>query len=218
LVRTIAGWQPEKGHETLYVVRERMRKRVWCAAPLLSSATPEVRRLIVMARQWAERLDKPVRGWMSEKQEACVKAIASECPGTPHRSCSHPFLRDVAQPVLEMDRRAQVKLRRKVRGVRAIARRVLADHRPAATPEPTPPDERSKPAVAPLAAASEAAAPWASSDLGLPATDSALEAPGGATTGAVLVADEGGEVVLGDGAAVRGMLHDSQGGPLHPPG
>jgi len=27
-----------------------------------------------------------------------------------------------------------------------------------------------------------------------------------------------GEVVLGYGAAVRGMLNDSQGGPLHPPG
>jgi hypothetical protein len=62
LVLTIDGLQPEKGHETLYVVRELMRKRVWFAEPLLSSATPEVRRLIVVARQWAERLDKPVGG------------------------------------------------------------------------------------------------------------------------------------------------------------
>src|SRR5215470_11128327 len=60
LVLTIDGLQPEKGHETLYVVRELMRKRVWFAEPLLSSATSEVRRLIVVARQWAERLDKPV--------------------------------------------------------------------------------------------------------------------------------------------------------------
>ncbi len=219
LVLTIDGVQPEKGHETLYGVRELMRKRVWCAEPLLSSATPEVRRLIVVARQWAERLDKPVRGWMSEKQDAFVKAIASEFPGTPHRYCYNHFLRDLAQPVLEMDSRAKVKMRRKVRGLRAIERRVLEDHRPAAAPEPTPPDERSKTEVAPLAAASEAAAaPCASSDLGLPATDSALEATGGATTGEARVEDEVGEVVLGYGAAVRGILHDSQGGPLHPPG
>src|SRR6266516_2119241 len=65
LVLTIDGLQPEKGHETLYVVRELMRKRVWFAEPLLSSATQEVRRLIALARQWAERLDKPVRVWMS---------------------------------------------------------------------------------------------------------------------------------------------------------
>jgi len=215
---TIDGLQPEKGHETLSVVRELMRKRVWFAEPLLSSATPEVRRLIVVARQWAERLDKPVRGWMSDKQEAFVTAIASECPGTPHHYCSTHFLRDVAQPVLEMDSRAKVKMRCKVRGLRAIDRRVLEDHRPAAAPAPLPPDERSKPETALLAAASEAAALCASSDLSLPATDSALEAPGGATTGEGLVEDEVGEVVLGYCAAVRGILHDSQGGPLHPPG
>jgi len=218
LVLTIDGLQPEKGHETLYVVRELMRKRVWFAEPLLSSATSEVRRLIVVARQWAERLDKPVRGWMSDKQDAFVKAIASEFPGTPHHYCYNHFLRDVAQPVLEMDSRAKVKMRRKVRGLRAIERRVLENHRPAAAPEPIPPAERSKPETALLAAASEAAALCASSNLGLPATDSTLEALGGATTGEVLVEDEVGEVVLGYCAAVRGILNDSQGGPLHPPG
>jgi hypothetical protein len=35
LVLTIDGLQPEKGHETLYVVRELRRKRVWFAEPLL---------------------------------------------------------------------------------------------------------------------------------------------------------------------------------------
>ena len=60
LVLTIDGLQPEKGHETFYVVRELMRKRGWFAASLLASATPEVRRFIALARQWAERLDKPV--------------------------------------------------------------------------------------------------------------------------------------------------------------
>jgi hypothetical protein len=155
---------------------------------------------------------------MSDKQEAFVTAIASEFPGTPHRYCQNHFLRDVAQPVLAMDSRAKVKMRRKVRGLRAIERRVLEDHRPAAAPEPTPPDERSKTDAPPLAAASEAAALCASSDRGLPATDSALEATGGATPGEALVEDEVGEVVLGYCAAVRGILNDSQGGPLHPPG
>jgi hypothetical protein len=50
LVLTLDGLHPEKGHETFYVVRELMRKRVWCAAPLLSRATQEVQRLIVVAR------------------------------------------------------------------------------------------------------------------------------------------------------------------------
>jgi hypothetical protein len=208
LVLTIDGLQPEKGHETLYVVRELMRKRVWFAEPLLSSATEEVRRLIVVARQWSECLDKPVRGWMSDKQDAFVTAIAGEFPGTPHRYCQNHFLRDVAQPVLDMDSRAKVKMRRKVRGLRAIERRVLEERRHAAAPTPTPTDESPK----------TAEPPRASSDLGWTSTESPPEATGGTTTEEARGADEGGEVVLGYCAAVRGILNDSQGGPLHPPG
>src|SRR5260370_11623490 len=197
LVLTIDGVQPEKGHETLYVVREVMSTGVWFAEPLLSSGTPGVRRLIVVARQWAERLDKPVRGWMSDKQDAFVKAIATEFPGTPHRYCYNHFLRDLAQPVLEMDSRAKVKMRRKVRGVRAIERRVLEAHRPAAAPEPTPSDERSKTDAPPLVgAALAAAAPWTPSGRGLPTTESAVEATGVATTEEALVQDEAGGVLL----------------------
>jgi len=196
-----------------------MRKRVWCAEPLLSRATQAVRRLIVVARQGAERLDKPVRVWMSDKQDAFVTAIADECVGLPHRYGHNPFRRDVAQPVLDMDSRAKVKMRRKVRGLRAIERRVLAERRQAAAPEPLPPDESPKPAESPrVAAANAAAAPCASSAPSLVLRASAMEATGRATTGDAPGADEAGEVGLEYGAAVRGMLNDSQGGPLHPPG
>jgi len=196
-----------------------MRKRVWCAEPLLSRATQAVRRLIVVARQGAERLDKPVRVWMSDKQDAFVTAIADECVGLPHRYGHNPFRRDVAQPVLDMDSRAKVKMRRKVRGLRAIERRVLAERRQAAAPKPLPPDEGPKPEEWPRVDPSEAAAALcASSDPCVVPMDSAMEVTGLATTGDAPVADEVGEVVLGYCAAVRGMLNDSQGGPLHPPG
>jgi hypothetical protein len=65
------------------VVRELRRKRVWFAEPLLASATHEVQRVVALARQWAERLDKPVGGWMSDKQDAFVKAIGTEFPTLP---------------------------------------------------------------------------------------------------------------------------------------
>jgi hypothetical protein len=208
LVLTIDGLQPEKGHETLYVVRELMCKRVWFAEPLLASATQEVRRLIILARQWAAHLDKPVRAWMSDKQDAFVTAIADEFVGVPHRYCHNHFLRDVAQPVLDLDSQAKVKMRSKVRGLRAIERRVLAERRQAAVSDPPLPQESPQSADALLRDPSEAAAavPCAPGALGL------------ATTGNVPVEDEAGEVVLGYCAAVRGILNDSQGGPLRPPG
>src|SRR3954463_8221712 len=92
LILTIDGLQPEKGHETLYVVRELTGKRVWFAEALLSATATEVRRLIAKARQWAEALGKPVTLWVSDKQDAFVTGIAAEFPGVPHRYCANHFL------------------------------------------------------------------------------------------------------------------------------
>ena len=182
VILSIDGRQPEKGHETLYVVRELERKRVWFAEALLSSATAEVQQLLAQARRWAEGLGKPVRLWMSDKQDAFVRGIAAEFPGVPHRYCANHFLRDVAKPVLEADSHAKVRMRRTVRGLRASEQEVLSEQR---TPEPP----------------------------------SLLAPPREATSSdAVEVADESQDVVLDYGAAVRGILNDDQGGPLHPPG
>ena len=60
IILSIDGLQPEKGHETLYVVRELTQKRVWFAEPLISATADEVRRLIAKAKEWAESLGKPV--------------------------------------------------------------------------------------------------------------------------------------------------------------
>ena len=125
LVLTIDGIQPEKGHETIYVVRELRQQRIWFAESLLSSATEEIQAVIRRARLVAERLDIPVCGWMSDKQEAFVTAIAAEFPGTPHRYCANHFLRDLAAPMLAVDSAAKIRMRHKVRGLRALERLCL---------------------------------------------------------------------------------------------
>jgi hypothetical protein len=172
LILSIDGIQPEKGHETLYVVRELTEKRVWFAEPLLSSTNDEVRRLLLRAKNLAEALDRPVAGWMSDKQDAFVQGIAAVFPGTPHGYCKNHFLRDLAEPVLEADSHAKVQMRRKVRGLRSIEQAVLCERAQTAVAEEEPAGEPS-----PV-----------------------------------------GQVVLDYCAAVRGILNDDQGGPLHPPG
>jgi hypothetical protein len=179
VVLSIDGLQPEKGHETLYVVRELGRERVWFAQPLLSSATEEICPLIVQAKDWAERLGCRVRMWMSDKQDAFVKTIASVCPGVPHRYCSNHFLRDVAKPVLELDSHAKVQMRGKIRGLRGIEREVLKER---AAMQARPDKQRKRSVMM------------------------AATAPHGL------------DVVLDYCAAVRGIINDSQGGPLRPPG
>ena len=95
------------------------------AQALLSSATDEIRPLLVQARDWAKCVNRPVRMWMSDKQDAFVTLIASEFPGVPHRYCANHFLRDLAKPVLELDSHAKVQMRSKIRGLRGIEREVL---------------------------------------------------------------------------------------------
>jgi hypothetical protein len=188
IILSIDGLQPEKGHETLYVVRELTEKRIWFAEPLLSATADEVRRLIKKAREWAESLGVPVALWLSDRQDAFVTGIAAEFPDVPHRYCDNHFLRDLAKPVTEADSHAKVQMRKKVRGLRAIEQAVLA--RPKAEAEegltPEPPE-------------------------------AAFTAPAAAGRLAAVV-DPAGSVVLDYCTAVRGILNDDQGGPLHPPG
>jgi hypothetical protein len=179
VVLSIDGLQPEKGHETLYVVRELGHQRVWFAQPLLSSAADEIRPLIMQAKEWADGLGCRVQRWMSDKQDAFVKTIASVCPGVPHRYCSNHFLRDLAKPVLELDSHAKVKMRGKIRGLRGIEREVLRKQAP---------------------------------------TRASQGKVRGRSVLLAATAPHGLDVVLDYCAAVRGILNDSQGGPLRPPG
>jgi hypothetical protein len=103
-------------------------------------------------------------------------------------------MRDVAKPMLETDRHAKGKMRRKVRGLRAIEREALPQRQlpvaeaPVVAPVPVPPV--SPPPRNPLAQDVPVAM--------APPTDA-------------------GEVVLDDWSAVRGIFNDDQGGPFQPP-
>ena len=125
IVLTIDGLQPEKGHETLYVVREVTQNRVWFAEPLLSGATDEIRQLFVRGKEIAERHGLKVVLWISDKQDAFVKCVAETFPDVPHRFCVNHFFRDLAKPVLALDSTSKKKMRAKIRGLRALEREVL---------------------------------------------------------------------------------------------
>jgi hypothetical protein len=189
IVLSIDGLQPEKGHETLYVVRELTQKRVWFAEALISATADEVQRLIAQAKEWARSLNKTVGLWISDKQDAFVTGIAAEFPSVPHRYCDNHFLRDLAKPVLEADSHAKVQMRRKVRGLRKIEQAVLKRQ------------------------GAEALKSLAEDDPG--ATVTVLVGPANAPSPQ---SDSASAVVLDYCAAVRGILNDDQGGPLHPPG
>jgi hypothetical protein len=126
---------------------------------------------------------------MSDQQDAFVTGIAAEFPNVPHRDCDNHFLRDRATPVLEADSHAQVQMRKKVRGLRTIEHAVLQRPKSETEDDLTPKTPEATGTVT-VAAANSAPA----------------------------VVDPAGSGVLGSCAAVRGILNDDQGGPLHPAG
>lgn len=220
LVLSIDGLQPEKGHETLYAVRELRGQRIWFAEALLSGTASEVKRLLVRARRIAQRLGKPVRLWISDKQDAFVNGIAHVFAGVPHRYCRNHFLRDLAKPMLEQDSHAKVQMRRKVRGLRAIERSILEQRQQsvaekvvntevAATARKAGPPEGQ-------VGGDAAEAPTRPTRSGKEAKTAPPKVPCGA--GRRIDHAERTEVVLSYCAVVRGLLNDDQGGPLTPPG
>jgi hypothetical protein len=195
IILCIDGLQPEKGHESLYVVRELTQERVWFAESLISATADEVQRLIVKAKEWANDLGKTVALWISDRQDAFVTGIAAEFPDVPHLYCDNHFLRNVAQPVLDADSHTKVQMRKKVRGLRKVEQAVLERQRESTVGSPEA--EAESPEVADPEATETV---LAAEDSGPEDQDSACD------------------VVLDYCTAVRGILNDDQGGPLDLPG
>jgi hypothetical protein len=214
LVLTIDGLQPEKGHEALYTVREVNARRVWFAESLLSSNNQEVRRLLVRARELAEQLGKPVRLWMSDKQDGFVQGIVDEFPDAPHRYCKSHFLRDLAEPMEQADSKAKVQMRKKVRGLRAIERDALADRQRARTQA----QELKGVTAAGAGAAQPQAPPGPNPGQASPQAPAAAAEPERAQAARTTAEDSAAQVVLDYCCVVRGILNDDQGGPLQPTG
>jgi hypothetical protein len=123
IILAIDGVQPEKGNETLYLLRDVTSGRVLVARNLLSSASIEVETLIdeVLA------LGIPILGVVTDKQESLCLAVERKLPTVPHQLCQYHYLRAVAQPVCEADRRLKKQIRQRLRGIREIEVKVGDD-------------------------------------------------------------------------------------------
>ena len=91
LVMSIDGLQPEGTNQTLYVVSELGRKRVWFAEAVAQDDTGAVRALIERAREWARALGLSVRAWVSDGRDVFAESVADLFPGVTHRTCPSYF-------------------------------------------------------------------------------------------------------------------------------
>jgi Transposase len=110
LILSIDGIQPDKGNETVYLVRDVLTGRVLAAENVRSSDTATICTLL----QPICELDLPVLGAISDAQESILQAVASLWPAIPHQVCHFHYLREASRPIYEVDRALRKTIRKAI--------------------------------------------------------------------------------------------------------
>ncbi|HET7589842.1 MAG TPA: transposase [Solirubrobacterales bacterium] len=119
IVLSMDGVQPEKGNETLYVIREVLSGTIISAENVKSSSTEELKALI---RPVIE-MNLPILGFVSDGQRTIRKAIEELKPEVPYQYCQYHYLKDITKPVEDVDRKLKTGVKKSLRGIRDIERK-----------------------------------------------------------------------------------------------
>lgn len=105
---SIDGIQPDKGNETIYLIREVSTGRLIHAQNVTTSDAKTIEKVLsaVIA------LNVPVIGVISDAQQSLRDAIPSLWPAVPHQTCQFHSLQDAARPIFELDRATRAKMRK----------------------------------------------------------------------------------------------------------
>jgi hypothetical protein len=108
LIISIDGIQPDKGNETIYLVREVSTGRLLAAQNVMTSDTETIKQVLspVIA------LGVPVIGVISDAQQSLRDAISALWPTVPHQTCQFHYLQEAARPIFEGDRGMRAKMRK----------------------------------------------------------------------------------------------------------
>lgn len=117
------GVQPEKGNETLYVIREVFSGTILVAKSVKSSSAEELRSLILPVIE----LGFPIIGIVSDGQQSIRLAMESLLPEVPYQYCQYHYLKDIAKPIVDLDRKLKTGIKKSLRGIRAIERKLDQD-------------------------------------------------------------------------------------------
>jgi hypothetical protein len=122
LLLSMDGVQPEKGNETLYVIREVFSGTVLAAKNLKSGSSEELQNLI---RPIVE-LGYPIIGIVSDGQQSIRLAFETLLPDVPYQYCQYHYLKDIAKSVVDLDRKLKTGIKKTLRGIREVERKIEA--------------------------------------------------------------------------------------------
>lgn len=118
IILALDGVQPEKGNETLWILKDHQTGETLLARNLQSADKDSIASLL----REVKALGIPVKGIISDGQRSIRLAVKEVFPDVPHQLCHFHFLRNIARPISEMDRALKVDLKKKVRGIKPIER------------------------------------------------------------------------------------------------
>lgn len=110
LILAIDGIQPDKGQETVYLVRDVLTGRVLAAENVRCSDVPTLRALL----QPIQALDLPVLAAISDAQASIRQAVSALWPQIPHQVCQFHYLREASRPLYEANRTLRKEIRKAI--------------------------------------------------------------------------------------------------------
>lgn len=120
---SMEGVQPEKGSETLYVIREVFSGAILAAQNLKSGSAEDLKKLITPIIE----LCFPIIGIVSDGQQSIRIAMESLLPDVPYQYCQYHYLKDIAKPVVDLDRKLKTGIKKSLRGIREVEKKIEND-------------------------------------------------------------------------------------------
>src|SRR5437762_4266126 len=121
IIVSVDGIQPEKGNETVYLVRDALTGRVLAAENVTSSETAVMKALLTPV----VALGVKVLGTITDAQESELKAVEELWPQVPHQVCQFHALRDASQGAFEADKAVKTAMRKQLQPKLRAARKQL---------------------------------------------------------------------------------------------
>lgn len=108
IIVSMDGIQPDRGNETVSVVRDALTGRVLVAENVTASDTVVLKRLLAPVHA----LPAPVLGTISDAQESLLQALEQTWPEVPRQVCQFHALQDASRPAYEVDRKVKTAMRK----------------------------------------------------------------------------------------------------------
>lgn len=108
MIVSMDGIQPDRGNETVYLVRDALTGRVLAAENVTASETAVLKRILAPVKA----LPVPILGTISDAQESLLQALEQTWPEVPHQVCQFHALQDASRPAYEVDRQVKTAMRK----------------------------------------------------------------------------------------------------------